>query len=493
MCGFIWARLPFNPTQEQIASASRFIENRGPSFSSCDISVEGDFFILNRHFLLDVSGTGARQPTFFPTKFGAKTSLLFNGEIYNYQKLWPGASSDTEALLPLFDKYHSNLWKLLNGEYAIVIHEIAKNYLHIAADQFLTKPIAYAFDPESGAFGVASYPSALNALGFKNAHYFRPNTYGFFDLDDPSSWENSANFSEGNDIYHYNLKQDHNDFQAWEDAFIEAVRLRAQHGNLPVFVPLSSGYDSGAICLALNLIGAPYTTITINSHENEEIINQRIVLNKSKSCLNAICMPPLEGQEIEKIKKDISNNCEPFQYVHADESLLTDGGAVGAYRVAEVAYGRENFVCLSGCGADEIISDYGFGGKKLYDHSEFGGLFPEELHGFFPWKKFYGDTMRSYLFKDEYIFGVYGIEGRYPFLDPAVVQSFLSLAPELKNSVYKSCISAFLKKYNYPIEVDAKRGFSPHAPAQVEPRIQNNKNIFYDIKKLLLSYFKKIS
>ena len=50
--------------------------------------------------------------------------------------------------------------------------------------------------------------------------------------------------------------------------------------------------------------------------------------------------------------------------------------------------------------SDEIYSDYGFAGQKYYSHSEFGGLFPTDLTGFFPWKKFYGDTQRSYLFKE---------------------------------------------------------------------------------------------
>jgi asparagine synthetase B (glutamine-hydrolysing) len=39
---------------------------------------------------------------------------------------------------------------------------------------------------------------------------------------------------------------------------------------------------------------------------------------------------------------------------------------------------------LSGVGADEIISDYGFGGRKFAPHSNFGGLFPADLRTIFP-------------------------------------------------------------------------------------------------------------
>jgi hypothetical protein len=87
-------------------------------------------------------------------------------------------------------------------------------------------------------------------------------------------------------------------------------------------------------------------------------------------------------------------------------------------------------------------------------------LFPDDLNGFFPWKKFYGDTQRSYLFKEEILFGHFGIESRYPLLDRELVQEFLLLSPELKNAQYKAPLAAFLQKYNYPYEPNRKRGFS---------------------------------
>ena len=38
-----------------------------------------------------------------------------------------------------------------------------------------------------------------------------------------------------------------------------------------------------------------------------------------------------------------------------------------------------------------------------------GGLFPEDLSTIFPWASFYGSTMVSYLAKEEYVAGSYGI------------------------------------------------------------------------------------
>jgi len=353
------------------------------------------------------------------------------------------------------------LWPRLDGEYAIVIYDQHSDQLHVAADQFLTKPLAVAFCVETGAFGVASYPSALEALGFKSPFYFEPNSYAEFKLADPLSWADSTQISKQRQTRDYSLKQYETSFDAWEQAFLSSVRKRASHGTLPLFVPLSSGYDSGAICLALNLLGLPYSTITVDAQEHSGIIQQRIAINRTGSCRRAIKVRAISARGRQSIRNAIAEDCEPFQYMHENITLLDDDGSLGAYRVAQVAKKEGTYVCLSGCGADEIISDYGYNGEKFYLHSEFGGLFPDELEGFFPWKKVYGDSMRSYLFKDELIFGLFGIEGRYPFLDPIVVQAFLNLTPALKNSNYKAPIAAFLRRHCYPFEPGVKRGFSP--------------------------------
>ena len=116
-------------------------------------------------------------------------------------------------------------------------------------------------------------------------------------------------------------------------------------------------------------------------------------------------------------------------------------------------------VYLSGSGSDEIFSDYGFNGEKKFLHSNFGGLFPDDLSTIFPWASFYGSTMVSYLAKEEYVAGSYGIETRYPYLDKYVVQEFLWLDASLKNSKYKSVLDDYLTTSEYPFEPNIKRGF----------------------------------
>ena len=75
--------------------------------------------------------------------------------------------------------------------------------------------------------------------------------------------------------------------------------------------------------------------------------------------------------------------------------------------------------------------------------------------------KFFFGSQLSYLSKEESIGGSFGLETRYPFLDKSLVQEYLNLKPELKNKYYKSPITNYLMKFNYPFIKDStKVGFS---------------------------------
>jgi len=104
--------------------------------------------------------------------------------------------------------------------------------------------------------------------------------------------------------------------------------------------------------------------------------------------------------------------------------------------MARYVKGQRGIVMLSGAGADEIMGDYGFKGHRTSAYSCIAGLFPDNLRDVFPWTNFFKGTQHAYLRKEEHVGGSHGIETRYPFLDPDVVQEYLHLSPRLKNSNY---------------------------------------------------------
>ena len=159
----------------------------------------------------------------------------------------------------------------------------------------------------------------------------------------------------------------------------------------------------------------------------------------------------------------ISHTNENKKYSVFKDRALNGGGFI-----AKHAIGDGKIVCLSGQGADEILSDYGYNGQKKTWHSCFGGKYPNDLENVMDqsnpnqsiWLSFQGGINEALLMKEESIFGSYGIETRYPFLDKELVQEFLYLKPKLKNKWYKAPLHYYLTKNNYPFKPNDKIGLN---------------------------------
>lgn len=457
MCGIIFSHTRRKPSAEQIELANISVGRRGPDHVGVSQhNTRGGHWVTMVHSLLDISGHATQQP--FSEVGLPDHYLIFNGEIYNH-KDFSDHDSDTAAILPSFQSAGSQLFEKIRGEFAVLIYDKKQEKLEVFTDPFLTKPIFIGRSDIPSELCIASYPSALQALGFHQIQMAEPNTHYSFELS-----SDGFALKQRFPVVSFALPQTQLSYKKYFECLIESVRLRATHGAHVPALSLSSGYDSGAICLAMNLLGLRYQTVSVNSGENEEVMRQRLMINHGLNIPHH-AIDPLGKAEIKRVKHDIRSSVEAYRYTHQDggginNDLSSDSGAIGAYVVAERLRSLAVCVNLSGSGADEVYSDYGHGGQKIYPHSEFGGLFPDQLEGFFPWKKFYGDTQRSYLFKEEIIFGHFGIESRYPLLDRELVQEFLALSPGLKNQEYKAPIAAFLREHNYPFEPNKKRGFS---------------------------------
>ncbi|KAL3903684.1 MAG: hypothetical protein SGPRY_011579 [Prymnesium sp.] len=71
--------------------------------------------------------------------------------------------------------------------------------------------------------------------------------------------------------------------------------------------------------------------------------------------------------------------------------------------------------------------------------------------------------------KEELTAGAWGVEARYPFLDPDVVQEYLWLTPALKNSEYKRPVAEMLRSHHFPNAWGVKKGFTADHPKSLRP------------------------
>lgn len=444
MCSFLFSTKYSN---EEIEKINFYLKFRGPDYTNV-ILKNNHLFI---HNLLSITGAFSPQPY-----IKDDIHLIYNGEIYNYEN-FGNYKSDGECIIPLYEKYGIDFIKKLDGEFSICLVDYKKDIIVLSSDIFKTKPLFFSLDNGKN-FGCSSYKTPLEKLGFNEIYKASPNTVYVICLK-------QFKIIESYNIYEFDLNQNKKTYDDWVKSFSESIFKRIKNCNKELFIGLSSGYDSGIIFNELLKNNKSFHCFTLRGSENDFILDERFKLKNKKSK----CFSIKKTDEQYNISHSIiCERTENFKYtIHSSSSdyneyntlLVDDAGSNNFATICRMAKQKDCKVCLSGTGADEIISDYGFNGVKIYNHSNFGGKFPEDLKIIFPWASFYGSTLESYIAKEEYVGGAFGIEMRYPFLDKNVVQEFLWLDHSLKNKEYKAPIDYYFNKINFPYEKQQKRGF----------------------------------
>lgn len=117
--------------------------------------------------IIDTSAAG-HQPF---TDEGGRYTMVFNGEVFNFQNLRADleargesfrSRTDTEVVLRLFALEGPSFLHRLNGFFAFAIHDAVKDTLFLARDRYGVKPLVWRV--ADGAFHFASELRALLAL-----------------------------------------------------------------------------------------------------------------------------------------------------------------------------------------------------------------------------------------------------------------------------------------------------------------------------------------
>lgn len=436
MCGIIVSSLKISP------EAYKFIEKRGPDYKN-EYTINNINLV---HFLLHLTGESTYQPI-----VQDNIVCIFNGEIYNYKDILPSAVSDSYSIIEAYKKYDEDFVKHLDGEFAIVLLDFNKQKLFMVSDIFKTKPLFYNINKD---IVIASYESTCKIIKEQNYTSIGPNEVVVYDLI-------TRKFLKSYSVHKFELNQYKKHYEDYIKAFEKSVLKRYPENHIPM-VTLSSGIDSGAIACCLHKYKKQALYLTINKNEDTKIINERKkILGDSYILLN------LSDEEKSYWRKDLELNCEPFVWdwrynpnVNKIDNGFDMGSMLAKSKLIDFtkSFDPQIRVTYSGIGADEIMA------HNSYYSKGYGNVdkFPLDLSKVYPWKNFFYGSMENYLKGDEYVGGCYSFETRYPFCDKDLVQEFLLLHPDLKNSYkqsnYKPALLYYLEKEDFPFHVK-KFGF----------------------------------
>ncbi len=150
------------PSPAILAALTQALAHRGPDGSGHFV-VGRTALVQTRLAIIDVAG--GDQPF-----FAGSSTLVANGEVYNYRELRDGmpgtrfaTHSDCEPPLHLWQRDGVAYAQALRGMYAIAIHERAQRSVTLTRDPFGIKPLYIAHI--DGGLAFASEPQALLAAG----------------------------------------------------------------------------------------------------------------------------------------------------------------------------------------------------------------------------------------------------------------------------------------------------------------------------------------
>ncbi|WPP52275.1 asparagine synthase (glutamine-hydrolyzing) [Catalinimonas niigatensis] len=152
-----------------LAAATDKLSRRGPDFGR-STSVHRVGLGHRRLSIIDTSASG-NQPM---KDASERYTIIFNGEIYNYQELRQGleqqgvsfqSATDTEVLLQLYIHQGKACLEQLNGFFAFAIYDEQRDHLFIARDRLGIKPLLYYADEDKVLF--ASEMKSLLAYGIE--------------------------------------------------------------------------------------------------------------------------------------------------------------------------------------------------------------------------------------------------------------------------------------------------------------------------------------
>ncbi|GAB1152344.1 MAG: asparagine synthase B [Shewanella algae] len=399
---------------------SKLMRHRGPDWSGIHTTPRA---ILAHERLAIVDIEHGAQPLLSED---GKLVLAVNGEIYNHKELKAElgdkysyqTNSDCEVILALYQEYGCDFLDKLNGIFAFVLYDKAKDCYLIGRDHMGIIPL-YSGRDTSGNFYVASEMKALVPV-CKTVEVFSPGHYLFSEDDAP--------------VQYY--QRDWRDYEAVAQnsasseelrEALEAAVKRQLMSDVPYGVLLSGGLDSSVI----SAITQTFAKRRIEDNDASDawwpqLHSFAVGLKGAPDLAAAQKVADAIGTIHHELHFTFQEGLDAIKEViyHLETyDVTTIRAATPMYLMARKIKAMGIKMVLSGEGADEL-----FGGYLYFHKAPNARAFHEELVRKLDKLHLY-DCLRA-----NKAMAAWGLEARVPFLDKEFMDVAMRLNPEAKMS-----------------------------------------------------------
>jgi len=382
--------------------------SRGPDMSKI-IETENGILGFHRLAIMGLSESGM-QPFSLHGNY-----LVCNGEIYCFRPIKEKLSkeytfesdSDCEILLPMYEKYGVDMFKMLDAEFAMVIYDGKKKSYIAARDPIGIRPLFYG-KTQSGAMLFAS--EAKNLVGltekimpFPPGHYYAD---GKFTCYCDIAKVEKFNYTDDLDAICKNI----------HDKLVAGIEKRLD-SDAPIGFLLSGGLDSSLVCsVAAKLLDKPIKTFAIGMSEDA------IDLKYAKEVADYI---KSDHKEIIINKDIVISSLEKVISILGTYDITTIRASMGMYLICKAIHEQTDLrVLLTGEISDELF------GYKYTDFAPSADEFQKEAE-----KRVRELHMYDVLRADRCI-SVNSLEARVPFGDLDFVKYVMAIDPQKKLNTY---------------------------------------------------------
>ena len=348
-----------------------------------------------------------------PFKYG-NSYVLCNGEIYGFEKLKEELSvkytfeseSDCEILLPLYQEYGTDMFHMLDAEFACIIYDGEAREFIVARDPIGIRPLYYGYDKE-GAVIFAS--EAKNLVGltekimpFPPGHYYKGGQFICY-----------CDIAKVDTVCRDDLETV---CKSIHDKLVAGVEKRLV-ADAKVGFLLSGGLDSSLVCaIAAKKSTEPIKTFAIGMSEDA------IDLKYAKQVADYIGS---DHTEVYMTPDEVLSSLEAVIQLLGTYDITTIRASMGMYLVCKAIHEQTDIrVLLTGEISDELF------GYKYTDFAPDARAFQEESQ-----KRIHELHMYDVLRADRCI-SVNSLEARVPFGDLDFVKYVMAVDPELKLNTY---------------------------------------------------------